>query len=908
MALPGAISSVIDQLTFEASSTERWPKVLRLTDNIGIVQYTGNPGEVFDVLMVRTFGIDNDGYFTGGIDSLEAAQDASNEDSWILQVRGDWYMGIYCGAGNDGFATTFKIKKTGQIDNAVQDTLEFATVHMYNPRAIKLSEGYVAIISQGTVSIHDEDVWQTLQIHTLAVSAAGNISLVEWWAPELGSANASTLSNPWIESLQGTKRAIFFGTGAGTPGTFRTIDITDIGHITGAWIDTYATCNATNRPSIKKLAGDVVAICYGNGFTASYMTTLEIDSLGNITAVPIDTLDIVGGIRPTPITNIGGNIYAIMYEDAPTWDGFVYTFQMDNNGTIGDAVIDTEEFLPVSFHGARATIANFKPPVWVMAHDRANGCRLESVNIIPEFLDRIYVFLGTYDDPEKHELTIAANLGLRGILAAHTEIGWDEELQQASAGIAQIVADNHLGDYSPEKADGAFYGDLALGKYITIYEVYGGVRYDHFKGKIDKIVPHPEKDNQVCFILAVGGMDDMAQVEIKTVLRTDTETGELAGDVLDAVGWPAGDRDIDTGVDTLQLGWFHKKKGLAAMRELELTEHGRFYIGPTGKAVWENRHARLTGDSLVSQHDFEETMCEIAYEWAKRLVYNEVIVRGRRYFVGGATLWSGYDLATLDDALIYSAHAGDTGAPYIPQASSLTLWAEFQAPLESFEALVLDTHYSANTSPDGTGVDVGADITLSATQYGQCIKLKFTNGGTVGAYLTAPSSPPLGAPTDRTILVYGILYSEEVMTVTEEDAASQTAYGKRSLTIDSRFKSNPNDILSQAQFLKARYKDAVPRAVSVRLIARTAWPDDTIRIQCLDRHISDRITLKSALLGIDADYFINKVVQDYVIQEAGIVHTTEWFVERVSGGYEGVFWLLGVVGFSELGETTLLGF
>jgi len=272
------------------------------------------------------------------------------------------------------------------------------------------------------------------------------------------------------------------------------------------------------------------------------------------------------------------------------------------------------------------------------------------------------------------------------------------------------------------------------------------------------------------------------------------------------------------------------------------------------------------------------------------------------------TLWSGYDLATIEDELVWSAHAGDAGAPYIPQNTSLSLWAEFNAPLATYDSLVAGTHWNANTEADKSGVDITANIALVQTQYGQSVKLVFTNNGSQGAYLVVPDSPPLGAPSDRTVLVYGVLYAEEVMAITEEDATSQLAYGKRSLEVDARFKSNPNDIRAYAEYLKLRYKDALPRASSVKHISRRAYPDTTIRVQCLTRHISDRITLKSTLLGFDQDYFINKVVQDYILREGGFVHETTWFVERVSGSYEGVFWLLGVAGYSELGETTVLGF
>jgi len=495
------------------------------------------------------------------------------------------------------------------------------------------------------------------------------------------------------------------------------------------------------------------------------------------------------------------------------------------------------------------------------------------------------------------------------ILGIHIERGEDSELAEATTGSCQLICDNHEGDFSPENVDGEFYPDLQLGSVVKVYETFEGTARYLFTGRIDAIDPRAEPTSPYAYISVLDGMDDMAGTEISTVLRTDTDSGTLVDDILDAVGWDEDARDIDTGSDVLQLAWFHKIDALEAIHILERVEHGRFFISPTGVATWHNRHHRITGAGLVSQFDVAETSVELDYEYNKRDIRNEINLRGRRYYSGGgATLFSGYDLATIDSDLIWSAHAGDAGAPYIPQQTSLTLWADMNAPMASYDELETDIHWNANTAADKTGVDITADIDLVQTQYGQSVKLVFTNNGTVGAYLVEPDSAPLGAPEDRTVLVYGTLYGEDVMGITEADATSQTAYGKRSLNMDLPFKSNPNDILSMAQYLKAKYKDPVPRAVSVTMAQRTGWPNTTIKVQCLTREISDRITVASSRLGFDQDFYINKIVQDFAFNEGRFMANTTWYIERAIGNIDELFWILGEAGFSEVGETTYIGF
>lgn len=482
------------------------------------------------------------------------------------------------------------------------------------------------------------------------------------------------------------------------------------------------------------------------------------------------------------------------------------------------------------------------------------------------------------------------------ILGVRTERGKDSELGHAATGIALLTVDNFDGDFSPENSGGAYFGTLDLGISIEVYEVYLGVRYDHFTGKIDKIEPHAELDNLIASIIALDGSDDLNIVEIETALRTATDSNALVGDILDAAAWPAGDRDLDAGVDTFAVAWFHQVLALAALHDLELQEKSFFYIDVDGDAQWEDRHHRLTGAHIISQADFEDTAVELPYEWSKRNIGNYARLTGKRYTIDA------------DNTYLWGIFTGASGAPLVPAGSSITLWGIFTLALASFVALVAGTHWNANTAFNKTGTDVTSDVSLVTTQFGQILKMVFTNAGLVGAYLVIPDTPPAGVPSARTAIVMGKLYQEDEITHIEEDSASRISYGKRSIEIVATYKSNPNDLRAYAEWLIARFKDPVPSAVSVTHKAMTAWPDDTIKIQCLSRKISDRITVKSTKLGVDQDYYINKVIQDYQLRSGIFEHRCTWIVERAEGTAESLYWLLGEVGFSELGETTKLGF
>ena len=511
--------------------------------------------------------------------------------------------------------------------------------------------------------------------------------------------------------------------------------------------------------------------------------------------------------------------------------------------------------------------------------------------------DRVYVWLGTVADPEHYELTDPA---LPLALGVRTERGSDEELGHAAAGTAEVTCDNFNGDFSPENAAGAYYGWLILGAVVTVYEIYKGIQYNHFKGKIDKIVPDDNPKEAWAYILAVDGIDDLAATEIDTPLRTTTDAGALVADVLDAVSWPAaqGEELWTRGPTSWRSVGSIKLTAWKLFRNLKKRKRASSISTSTRRPIFENRHHRLLGAHLTSQHDFTDEVVGIEYEYSKRNLRNAVRVTGHKYKVDEGD----------SDALLWSVWSDGLGAPYIESGGTLELWATFEAPLYSYTTPVANTHWNANSANDGSGTNLTSKVSLAVTQYGQALKLVFTSTANQKAYLVPPTSPPAGAPTDQTVLVYGFLYDESEFTVQKSDGPSIALYGKRSYTVDAHFKANPNDITAYADWLLLRYKTPVPTPVGVKLIARTNWPDDTIRVQCLVRKISDRITLASTRLAFDKDFFINKVIQDYVFLEGGVVHETEWFVESAVGSAEGAFWLLGVVGFSELGETTILGF
>lgn len=129
------------------------------------------------------------------------------------------------------------------------------------------------------------------------------------------------------------------------------------------------------------------------------------------------------------------------------------------------------------------------------------------------------------------------------------------------------------------------------------------------------------------------------------------------------------------------------------------------------------------------------------------------------------------------------------------------------------------------------------------------------------------------------------------------DAASKTAYGTRTYSKTGLLMPTDVEAADQAGYKLRLYKDPVLRARSIKLLGARdpdrAWP------KVLGYDISTRITLRRNEATIDEDYFIEGVAHQIDLQK--LKWQTSW---QLSNATDLMFWILGVVGYSELGVTT----
>lgn len=164
----------------------------------------------------------------------------------------------------------------------------------------------------------------------------------------------------------------------------------------------------------------------------------------------------------------------------------------------------------------------------------------------------------------------------------------------------RIVDQN--GDFNPQNPASPYAGLLNPMRKVQITATYASVTYPIFAGYITSYstsTPRFTGDVVYTTIQAVDGFRLAQNAQISTITggTAGQTTGTRIGKLLDAIGWPTGMRDIDTGQTTVQADPATLRTGLAAMQTIESTEYGALYMDALGNFVFQDR--ALTSSSVA---------------------------------------------------------------------------------------------------------------------------------------------------------------------------------------------------------------------------------------------------------------------------------------------------------------------
>jgi hypothetical protein len=203
------------------------------------------------------------------------------------------------------------------------------------------------------------------------------------------------------------------------------------------------------------------------------------------------------------------------------------------------------------------------------------------------------------------------------------------------------------------------------------------------------------------------------------------------------------------------------------------------------------------------------------------------------------------------------------------------------------EPIIATTDYLVNSKADNSGVDLTANLSVSVGLSGNATQFTLSLSGALPGYILKLQQR--GKP----------LYDYGATVIQDEDVGSIALYGLNILPIDMSYQSNPTFGLEVAQYII--HTSSVPVTEISGLVRFVDLENPLELARSINREISDRIRLIDEFTGIDRSFFINAIDES----ELDGVLKTEFLLAPFDST---AYWLLEVVGRSELDRTTTLGF
>ena len=237
------------------------------------------------------------------------------------------------------------------------------------------------------------------------------------------------------------------------------------------------------------------------------------------------------------------------------------------------------------------------------------------------------------------------NISLRG--------GYNLIQDQFDAGTAIIRVLDPNGDWNPQNVNSPYYGKLLPLRKIRVSGTYNGATYYLFSGYTVTYAYTYPKDQNIGYvdISCVDGfrLFNLANVSTIPFATAGQDTGTRINKILDDVGWPPSMREVMTGgSETLcQADPGTTRTSLQALKNVEFSEQGAFYMDGGGDAVFKSRQyilqsngknptyfSNVSGSGQISYKN-------IVFAFDDKLIINDAQIQA----IGG-TLQEAYDSAS----------------------------------------------------------------------------------------------------------------------------------------------------------------------------------------------------------------------------------------------------------------------
>jgi len=459
----------------------------------------------------------------------------------------------------------------------------------------------------------------------------------------------------------------------------------------------------------------------------------------------------------------------------------------------------------------------------------------------------------------------------------------------AGTGTFQWTMDNSdtnragvMGYYSPAHASKLT--GWSFGIPVRVIFTHLGIDYPQFTGKIREIIPDAGAyGTRRTRVTAYDVIRDLAEADVREVaLQVNQSEDALLDAVLDAIpveNQPVS-RDFDTGVDNFPIAFDDLGPGVKALelaRDVVVSAIGMLFAKGDGTLRYLTRHAIATG---ASQYTFDNDMQGLVVPSNMADVFNRFRATNHPKVLSAA--------ATEE---LYTLPGGNTIA--LAPGEVREVWVEYNDPndrqsrvggLDVVTSLIGGTHYSANSSDDGSGNDLTAVVTIVIEPFAASAKFTLTAAPTESTYF-------------RVLKVIGKAVRDPGPQTFE---SVSTGMADRPFDLDLPYQDDPHVAQSAADYLRSLYEALEHQVASITFLASES---DARMVQALAREPGDKITISEEVTGLAS---VVAMIQSkrLEVDENDLL----WCTWGLAPANTINFWQWGIVGFSEWGISTRYAF
>lgn len=479
---------------------------------------------------------------------------------------------------------------------------------------------------------------------------------------------------------------------------------------------------------------------------------------------------------------------------------------------------------------------------------------------------------GTFTGP-RDEVTSDV---LDGRIPLTMQYGRDQTraLSPIAPGESRFALDNQSRLYSPENTSSALYDQVVPSRSMMVTGTVGASTYTMLRASFDDLKLYPGREDRYLSVECRDPLGQLVGATVSTALYQGITTGQAVAVILDAVGWPAGLRDIDPGATIMPFWWLDGADAFQAIQDLILTEGppALVTVDSSARFVFRSRHHRLL---LTSSNTVQST-------WRSSGSLEPVVSSPADYNAG---------FKEIVNAIAFEL-------PQMIVSGELTTVWQSQGPISIAAGQTVQIT-AQGTTPFLNAQTPVADTDFTLLTGAVSVALIRTSGASTTIQLTAGSTAVIA---DLSLRAQAVSTSNTIQVVAE-DAGSIAKYKRQSLPSDKAPKwASPGDAQAICQVLLGQRAERLP-TISVTMVSA-----NTTRVtQQLTRNLSDRVHLVESHTGLDADCFIEQI--GHAITQGGAEHKTTFGLEKAPAQAAGVFILgsatSGVLGTNKLGRRGL---